>query len=133
MLIEGNLSAHDIPAYWREQYRNYLNVEVGEDKKGCLQDVHWSHGSFGYFPTYSLGSFYAAQLFRAAGKQVDHLNDQISQGKFNEILGWLRQRIHRFGRLMTSEELCKEATGEGLNVEYFMSYLLDKYTKIYDL
>ena len=132
-LIDGKLSARDIPVYWREQYRNYLNVEVQEDKTGALQDVHWSHGSFGYFPTYSLGSFYAAQLYHAAGKDLDNLEESIRKGKFSELLGWLRQRIHAFGRLKTSEELCKEATGEPLSVEYFMGYLIDKYTKIYDI
>ena len=69
-LIEGSLDTHDIPAYWNEQYAKYLDVRVPDDIRGCLQDVHWSHGSFGYFATYSLGSFYAAQFFATAQKQI---------------------------------------------------------------
>jgi carboxypeptidase Taq len=130
-LIEGSLSVRDIPAYWKEQYANYLGVEVPDDKHGCLQDVHWSHGSFGYFPTYSLGSFYAAQFFAAAEKQVDNLQKSVSAGNTEPLLAWLRQNIHRFGRQYTSEELCLRATGETLTIQPFLRYLLDKYNNIY--
>jgi carboxypeptidase Taq len=130
-LIDGSLSVGDIPAYWKEQYANYLGVEVPDDKRGCLQDVHWSHGSFGYFPTYSLGSFYAAQLYAAAEKQVDNLQKEVSAGNTAPLLAWLRQNVHRFGRQYTSEEICLRATGETLNIQHFLRYLLDKYNNIY--
>jgi carboxypeptidase Taq len=130
-LIEGSLSVHDIPGYWKEQYAAYLGVEVPDDKHGCLQDVHWSHGSFGYFPTYSLGSFYAAQLFAAAEKQVDSLQKDLVAGNTEPLLNWLRQKVHRFGRQYTSEEICLRATGETLNIQHFLRYLLDKYNNIY--
>jgi carboxypeptidase Taq len=130
-LIEGSISVPDIPAYWKEQYANYLGMEVPDDKRGCLQDVHWSHGSFGYFPTYSLGSFYAAQLFAAAEKQVNSLSKDVSEGNTEPLLTWLRQNVHRFGRQYTSEEICLRATGETLNIQHFLRYLLDKYNKIY--
>ncbi|HMH31719.1 MAG TPA: hypothetical protein VK543_01750, partial [Puia sp.] len=97
------------------------------------QDVHWSHGSFGYFPTYSLGSFYAAQFFVAAQKQIPGLVSQIMSGQTENLLQWLGQRIYQSGRLFTSEELCLKATGETLNIQYFLQYLLDKYRKMYDL
>ena len=132
LLIEGNLNAQDIPAYWNEQYAKYLDVKVPDDKRGCLQDVHWSHGSFGYFATYSLGSFYAAQLFNAANKQILNLEDEIEKGNMHPLLSWLRQHIHQYGRMFKSEELCKKASGETLNIEYFMQYLIDKYRKIYE-
>ncbi len=131
-LIEGSLSTHDIPAYWNEQYARYLNVDVPDDVRGCLQDVHWSHGSFGYFATYSLGSFYAAQLFAAAEKALPGLGATIEKGNTSTILSWLRNQVHHFGRMYNSEELCKQASGEVLDIEYFMKYLIDKYRKIYE-
>ena len=129
-LIDGTIHTSDIPAFWNENYKRYLGVTVENDKQGCLQDIHWSHGSFGYFPTYSLGSFYAAQFFAAAGKQVD---DEIQNGNNHSLLAWLRLHIHRHGRKYTSEELCRNVTGKTLNIKDFMSYLLQKYTTIYNL
>jgi carboxypeptidase Taq len=132
MLITGDLKAKDIPTCWNEQYRKWLDVNVPDDQHGCLQDVHWSHGSFGYFPTYSLGSFYAAQFFAAANKDDVQLQDKLEKGNTEGLLQWLRQRVHAFGRIWNSEEICKKATGETLNVQYFLDYLLDKYGKIYE-
>lgn len=132
-LIEGSLSSKDIPAFWNEQYKALMNVQVPDDKKGCLQDVHWSHGSFGYFPTYSLGSFYAAQFFASANEQLQNVNEQINVGNVSDLLEWLRKNIHSKGRFYTSEELCKVITGKTLDVTYFTGYLLDKYTSIYNL
>jgi carboxypeptidase Taq len=130
-LIEGSLSTAEIPYYWAEQYRKWLGLKVEDDNMGCLQDVHWSHGSFGYFPTYSLGSFYAAQLFRAACSEYPDLQASMSSGDLGPVQYFLRQRIYPYGRILTSEELCKKATGEVLDVAYFMQYLVDKYEKIY--
>jgi carboxypeptidase Taq len=132
MLITGDLKTNDIPACWNEQYEKYLGVRVPDDQHGCLQDIHWSHGSFGYFPTYSLGSFYAAQFFAAANKSDPELNEKMGKGDTSGLLNWLRQRIHASGRTFNSEEICKNATGEPLNVQYFLDYLLDKYGKIYE-
>lgn len=132
-LISKTIQTKDIPAFWNEQYRDLLGVVVPDDKKGCLQDVHWSHGSFGYFPTYSLGSFYAAQFYEAAQKQVPDLDMQISQGDTRPLLHWLRQKIHARGRSLTSEDLCREVTGQGLDVSPFLNYILHKYVSIYIL
>ena len=85
-LIEGSLATADIPAYWNEQYKQQLNVTVPDDKQGCLQDVHWSHGSFGYFPTYSLGSFYAAQFFAAATGSNPLLSQELAAGQTSNLL-----------------------------------------------
>ena len=131
-ILEGSLSVADIPAYWKEKYALYLGVDVPDDKKGCLQDVHWSHGSFGYFPTYSLGSFYGAQMFLSAENQDNTIEKGIQEGDTAPLLSWLRPRIHHQGRRHTSEELCRLATGETLNIKYFLHYLLDKYRKIYN-
>ncbi|MEI6948494.1 carboxypeptidase M32 [Paraflavisolibacter sp. H34] len=130
-LIEGTLAAKDLPAFWNEQYKKLLDVQVPDDKRGCLQDVHWSHGSFGYFPTYSLGSFYAAQLYAAAQKSLPNLEQEIATGNSRSLLQWLRSGVHAKGRIRNSEELCREVTGETLNSAYFLQYLLDKYAGIY--
>ena len=132
MLISGELKTKDIPACWNEKYRKWLGVDVPDDQHGCLQDVHWSHGSFGYFPTYSLGSFYAAQFFSYAQKNDPALSVKMSAGDTVGILQWLRQRIHGVGRIGNSEEVCRLATGETLNVQYFLDYVLDKYQNIYE-
>jgi carboxypeptidase Taq len=132
-LIEGSLSTHDIPAFWNQHYKDLMNVEVPDDKKGCLQDVHWSHGSFGYFPTYSLGSFYAAQFFATAQLQLQDLEKEMAEGKSANLLQWLGNNIHSKGKFYTSEELCKAVTGKPLDVTYFIDYLLRKYTAIYTL
>ncbi|HEY0680124.1 MAG TPA: carboxypeptidase M32 [Chitinophagaceae bacterium] len=130
-VIEGSLSVADIPEYWNQQYENYLGIWPPDELRGCLQDVHWSHGSFGYFPTYSLGSFYAAQFFDQAMKDIPALGTEMADGQYHSLLNWLREKIHIHGRYHTSEELCAKICGEPLNIKYFMQYLLDKYRNIY--
>jgi carboxypeptidase Taq len=132
-LIGGTLKVRDIPLYWNEQYGQYLGLNVPDDKQGCLQDVHWSHGSFGYFPTYSLGSFYAAQLYGAAKQQVPEIERDLEHGENKLLLGFLRTHIYRYGRRFTSAELFEKLCGETLNYQYFLNYLLDKYRIIYNL
>lgn len=132
-LIEGSVKTKDIPAYWNEQYKKLLSAEVPDDRQGCLQDVHWSHGSFGYFPTYSLGSFYAAQFYNAAVSQISFLEKEIRKGNTTTLLNWLREKIHSKGRFYTSEGLCNAITGTGLNANYFVTYLLHKYQPVYNL
>jgi carboxypeptidase Taq len=130
-LIEGTLLTKDIPELWNESYRNYLGIEVPDDKQGCLQDVHWSHGSFGYFATYSIGSLYAAQLYNAVSKENVGLEDAIQSGRNKDVLQWLQQHIYKYGRYYTSEQLCIHATGETLNSRYFIDYVTKKYSDIY--
>ena len=131
MLIDGSIKTSDIPAYWDEHYEKYLGVKVPDDKNGCLQDVHWSHGSFGYFATYSLGSLYAAQFYNSFGNQNPDLEKELAAGNTQNLLHWLRQQIHEQGRYYNSEALCKRATGETLNSSYFMNYAAKKYNGIY--
>ncbi len=126
-LIEGNLQVKDIPAYWNEQYKKLLGVDVRDDKQGCLQDVHWSHGSFGYFPTYSLGSFYAAQFWEKAQSEIPELSFQIaSEGASGLLLDWLRSSIHIHGKNYNSKELCTLVTGKELDSTVFVNYLRQK-------
>lgn len=127
-LIEGTLPVKYIPARWNELYKQHLGVTVPDDIHGCLQDVHWSHGSFGYFPTYSLGSFYAAQFWNAAQKQIPALQrEELDEAALRQLLAWLRTHIHAHGRLKDSESLCKTVTGESLNVSHFLKYVKDKF------
>ncbi len=130
-LIDGSIDVKDLKHTWNEYYRQYLHVTVPDDVHGVLQDIHWSHGSFGYFPTYSLGSFYAAQFFAAAQKQVPGLDAGIAAGNYEPLLTWLRTNIHPFGRLYTSSELCEKVTGKQLAFGEFLEYAKTKYGGIY--
>ena len=131
LLIEGSISTKDIPAYWNELCQKYLGVTVPDDTRGCLQDIHWSHGSFGYFATYSLGSMYAAQLYATIEKEHSDINQQIAGGDTATILNWVRKNIHQYGRQFNSSELCKKITGEPLNSHYFLEYAKNKFNTIY--
>lgn len=133
LLIAGEINTADIPAYWNEHYKKYLGVVVPDDKRGCLQDVHWSHGSFGYFATYSLGSLYAAQLYAAIEKEKGSLKETITSGDSATVLNWLSSNIYQYGRFYTSEELCNKATGEPLNSTHFINYAHEKYKNIYSI
>lgn len=126
-LIEGSLQVKEIPLYWNDQYKKLLGVDVPDDKQGCLQDVHWSHGSFGYFATYSLGSFYAAQLWQQAKKDLPGIGAQIAtEGQTGWLLSWLRSNVHKHGRFYNSDQLCKLVTGKNLDSSVFVSYLTEK-------
>jgi carboxypeptidase Taq len=133
MLIEGSIGTNDIPAYWNEHYEKYLGVKVPDDKRGCLQDVHWSHGSFGYFATYSLGSLYAAQFYATFLKENESGEKEQAAGNHQPLLQWLNKNIHQWGRFYTSEELCSKVTGTPLNSTHFINYVTKKYKPIYSL
>lgn len=132
-LIEGSIATRDIPALWNELYKQYLGVTVPDDKQGCLQDVHWSHGSFGYFATYSIGSLYAAQLYATILKDTVSIEQDLSRGCSRPVWQWLQQHIYPFGRYYTSEELCTKATGDPLNSKYFIDLVSKKYASIYEI
>ena len=132
-LIEGSIKVPELPEVWNKKYKEYLAVETPSDANGVLQDIHWSHGSFGYFPTYSLGSFYAAQFFARAKAEIPDLEKNIENGNMTLLLMWLRKNIHQFGKLYSAEELCIKITGEKLNFKYFMDYARNKYAKLYHL
>jgi carboxypeptidase Taq len=130
-LLEGSIPVQELKEAWNSKYQQYLGLTPPDDVQGILQDVHWSHGSFGYFPTYSLGSFYAAQFWEEAQKQMPNLIQEIEAGQFYSLLQWLRQNIHQYGRRYRSEELCKRITGTGLDFDAFMRYAREKYAGIY--
>lgn len=130
-LMEGKIKTSELPALWNAKYKDYLGIDVPSDSQGVLQDVHWSHGSFGYFPTYSIGSFYAAQFFNQAVKDIPGLINHIEAGELQPLLQWLREKIHMHGRLYTSNELCNMITGKDLDFNEFMLYAKEKYVSIY--
>ncbi len=132
-MIRGDLSVADLPGAWNERFEQLLGAKVPDDRRGCLQDVHWSFGLIGYFPTYTLGTLYAAQLWQAAREQIAGLEDQISRGEFAPLLGWLREGIHAHGRRFTAGELCERMTGRPLTPEPLMAYLKGKLEPLYGL
>lgn len=126
-LIEGKIDVDDLPAVWNKKMKDYLGVDVPNDALGVLQDVHWSGGMIGYFPTYVLGNLYAAQFYEAAKKSIRGLEGMYAKGKFAPIREWLRTNIHIHGKRYTADELVKKVTGKKLSAEAFATYLEKKY------
>ncbi len=131
LLLDGSLEVADIPAVWNKKYLDYLGVKVPNDAMGCLQDIHWSHGSFGYFPTYTIGSLYAAQFFHFAKKEIVGLDAMIENGELKPLLEWLRKKIHQHGRLKSAKEISENICDEPLNVKYFVDYAKEKFGNLY--
>ena len=132
-LIEGSLKTKDVPEAWNAKYHEYLGITPPNDAQGCLQDIHWSSGLMGYFPTYALGSILSAQLFETAEKKHPGLRQEFAQGKFDTLLAWLNKNVHEPGRSLTPGELIQKATGRPLDVAPYMAYLTSKYGDIYGL
>ncbi len=131
-LVNDKMNAADLPEIWRAKMEKYLGVVPDTDREGVLQDVHWSHGMMGYFPTYTLGNLYAAQFTDTMEKEFN-LNDLIEKGELGTVLSWLRTNIHQYGGLYWPKELVKKVTGKPLNAKYFTDYLRKKYTALYSL
>jgi carboxypeptidase Taq len=131
-LIRGDLAVEDVPETWNEKMVEYLGVRPPDDGVGCLQDIHWAHGDFGYFPTYSLGSVLAAQLDEAARADLD-LDAQVRGGEFDPLREWLGEHVHRHGCRYTTPALIERATGESLSAAPFLEYAERKYGDLYEL
>ena len=132
MLIEENLDVEKLPEIWADKYEEYLGIRPENPAQGVLQDIHWSQGSFGYFPSYALGSAFGAQLYYHMKKTMD-FEGLLEDGKVDVIREYLRENIHQYGKLKTSRQLLKDITGEDFNPEYYVRYLKEKYKKIYAL
>lgn len=132
-LINDRIKVEDLPKIWNEKMKDYLGVVPEKDSEGVLQDVHWAHGSFGYFPSYMLGNLYSAQFYNKMRKDLQDLDKQISEGNFEPALKWLRDKIHSKGSMYEPGELVKMVTGESLNPKYFMDYIENKFNKVYEL
>lgn len=131
-LIAGEMEVGDVPEAWNALYREYLGVEVPDDRQGCLQDSHWSGGSFGYFPSYALGSAYGAQMLDAMEKDVDVWGG-VGRGDLSQVNAWLREKIHRHGSSLTPAQVLENACGAPFDPKYYLDYLTKKYSDLYRL
>lgn len=132
-MIAGTVRLEDLPQEWNARMREYLGVEVPDDARGVLQDVHWSGGDIGYFATYALGNLIAAQLWERARADLPDLDDALAAGDGAPLRGWLREHVHRFGRRLPPRDLVQRATGAPIRVEPFINYLNGKLRPIYGL
>ena len=131
-MLDGKLDTRDLPEAWNERMRAYLGVVPPTDTLGCLQDVHWSGGMLGYFPTYALGNLISAQWWYKLREDLPNTDDQIRQGKFAEVLAWLVKNVHHASSRYDTQDLLLRVTGERLNPDHYVRYLNDKYSKIYN-
>jgi len=132
-LMEDTIQVKDLPEIWNTKMEDYLGVTPPNDAQGVLQDIHWSGGMIGYFPTYALGNLASVQLWDKMIEQNPNVPDEIAQGKFETILGWMRENVHRFGSKYEPQEIMLKATGSKITPEPYMKYLRTKYSEIYDL
>lgn len=132
-LFNGEVTVEELPKIWNEKYKEYLGIEPSNDAEGVLQDMHWSDGSFGYFPSYALGNLYGAQFLQKMLKDIPDYYKQIENGEFSQIHEWLKENIHKHGAAYEPSKLIRMVTGEELTAKYFIEYLNKKYSEIYKL
>ncbi|MDC7232955.1 MAG: carboxypeptidase M32 [Spirochaetales bacterium] len=126
-LVNGDIRVEDLPGLWNDELKALLGIESSSDRTGVLQDIHWSCGDMGYFPTYTLGNLYASQLWDQLTSEINHVDQQIESGNFSEILNWLVEKVHSRGALLPSAELMKSLTGREPEASPFIAYLRNKY------
>jgi carboxypeptidase Taq len=132
-MLSGDLATADLPAAWNEKFAKMFGLKVESDAQGCLQDIHWSFGGLGYFPTYTLGNLYAAQLMNAARRDLPGLDDDFRRGEFGRLKGWLNEKVHRPGMTWRAGELCRRVTGSALDHRHLVGYMREKYAPLYGL
>lgn len=132
-MIRGDLKAEDVPSVWNEKFKDYFGLDVPDDRMGCLQDVHWSAGLMGYFPTYALGNLYASQLYNAADRDLGDLHAKFRKGSFDELRHWLTKNIHAHGRRYPATELVERVTGEPISAKPLLDYLTGKFYPLYNV
>ena len=128
LMIEENAEIDSLPELWNDKYEEYLGIRPKDDGEGILQDIHWSQGSFGYFPSYALGNAFGAQLYHRMKQEMD-FDGLLREGRADVIREYLREHIHQYGKLKTSRQLLKDATGEDFNPSYYVEYLTERYGK----
>ncbi len=126
-LMEGKLEATDLPGAWNERFKILFGLDVPSDAKGCLQDIHWSFGGIGYFPTYTLGNLLGAQFMEKAAADIPGLNDDFRAGTFGRLSSWLQRNIHCHGQRYRPAELCERVTGMPLSSVPFLRYVRTKF------
>ena len=132
-LIAGEIEVDDLPDIWDDMYEEYLGIRAPNRTLGVLQDIHWSFGAFGYFPTYTLGNLYSAQLLTAARKNLPNHDEDMRAGNFTPLLQWMRENVHVRGSIVTPAELIEEATGHPPSPDDFVEYLREKVERLYNL
>ena len=132
-LINGEVKVSELPKLWNEKMEEYLGIVPPNDTKGVLQDVHWAGGAFGYFPSYTLGNIYSAQLYNTAKKEIKDFDALLEKGELIKIKQWLAEKIHKHGKLLEPAEIMKQVTGEDINPDYLIEYLESKYKEIYKI
>ncbi|PLR82704.1 MULTISPECIES: carboxypeptidase M32 [Bacillus] len=132
-LFNDEINVEDLPQVWNDKYEEYLGVRPENDAQGVLQDVHWSGGSFGYFPSYALGYMYAAQFKNALLKDIPNYDQLLEQGNLLPVKEWLTEKVHKHGKMKKPLEILTDVTGEGLNANYLIDYLYEKYGRVYEL
>lgn len=130
-MLSGDLKCRDLPGAWNERLKSDWGLAVPDDRRGCLQDIHWSMGAVGYFPTYTFGNLYAAQFWEAIGRDLPERDAMMARGEFGPILQWLRTKIHRHGRQYQAPELCKRVTGKPLSADPLLRHLEAKVEAVY--
>ena len=131
-IVDGTIDVDNLPKVWKEKMKEYLGVVPETDSEGVMQDVHWAAGLVGYFPSYALGSAYSAQIYNTMLKELNVV-EILERGELDKIREWLGEKIHKYGKLKTTSEIIKEVTGEELNPKYYIEYLKEKYSKIYNI
>jgi len=132
-LLEGSLAIRDLPEAWNARMQEYLGLTPPNDALGVLQDIHWASGYIGYFPTYTLGNLISAQLWEAIRRDVRDLDTQIERGDFSALLGWLREKVHRYGAMFEPQVVVEQATGSKIDPQPYIRYLRKKFSEIYGL
>jgi carboxypeptidase Taq len=130
-LMENRLKVKDLPEAWNSRMQEYLGITPPDDAQGVLQDIHWSSGMFGYFPTYALGNLISAQLWEQMQKDIPNLATEVRQGEFSPLLEWAREKIHRHGAKFEPQELVERVTGSKIDPQPYLRYLKTKYKEIY--
>jgi len=133
LLVSGELQPADVPGVWNEKFSQYFGLNVPNDSQGCLQDIHWSGGLLGYFPTYALGNMYAAQFYNAARRDLGDLEEQFAKGQFKPLKAWLNEKIHRHGKRYPARRLVEVVTGESLSHVPLVEHLNRKFGALYGL
>ena len=131
-IFEDKISIRDLPLRWREKYKEYLGLEPENDTEGILQDIHWANGSFGYFPSYALGTAISEQIYFYMEACMP-VKEYLREGRIKPITDFLKDHVHKYGKMKTTNQILKEMTGEEFNPDYYIRYLKEKYSKIYQL
>jgi len=130
-LFANRISIAELPQIWNQSYKEYLGMDIKDDSEGVMQDIHWSSGAFGYFPSYALGNIYSGQILAAMQRDIANWREQISEGNFHNIKQWLTQNVHSHGDLYDPAHLIRKITGEELNVKPYLNYLIKKNSQLY--